>query len=110
MIQFCRFYNSIKECTMNINENKTFNAAISPEAVTETPQHCTRGPVNSPHGPVSSGADRPQRRVSVRDVPRRLLDLESVKARSDCGVLHWRLHVAAAVSVLGADFTAMQRL
>lgn len=50
--------------------------------------------VNSPNCPVSSGADRPQRRVSLRDVPRRFLDLQSVKTRSDGGLLHWRLHGA----------------
>lgn len=50
--------------------------------------------VNSPNCPVSSGADRPQRRVSLRDVPRRFLDLQSVKTRSDGGVLHRRLHGA----------------
>lgn len=48
--------------------------------------------VNSPHRPVSSGADRRERRVSLRDVPRRLLDLQSVKARSDGRFLHRRLH------------------
>lgn len=55
----------------------------------------SRGPpprVNSPNCPVRSAAHRPQRRVPLRDVPRRFLDLQSVKTPSDGGILHWRLH------------------
>lgn len=44
------------------------------------------GRLHSPYGPVSPGADGPQRRVSQRDVPRRLLHLQPVEARSDGGL------------------------
>lgn len=50
--------------------------------------------VNSPNCPVRSRADRLQTRVPLRDVPRRFLDLQSVKTRSDGRVLQRRLHGA----------------
>lgn len=55
---------------------------------------CAPSPGNSPNCPVGAGADRPQRRVSLRDVPRRFLDLQSVKTRSDREIVHLRIHDA----------------
>lgn len=51
-----------------------------------TPRASSLSRVNSPHRPVSSGADGPQRRVPLRDVPRGFLDLQPVKPRSDGGL------------------------
>lgn len=48
--------------------------------------------LNSPNCPVRPGADRAQLCVSLRDVPRRFLDLQSLKTRSNGRLLHWRLH------------------
>lgn len=54
--------------------------------------------VNSPNCPVSPGADRPQRCVPLRDVPRRFLDLLSAETRSD-GILRGRLHGSGSFQV-----------
>lgn len=54
---------------------------------------------NSPYGPVSSGPDGAQRRVSQRDFPRRFLHLEPVEARpGGGGLVLRRLHGPLSVS------------
>lgn len=57
--------------------------------------------VHSPYGPVSSGANGAQRRVSQWDFPRRFLHLEPVEARSGGGGLVLRrLHGPLSASRL----------
>lgn len=61
--------------------------------------------VNSPNCPVRPGADRAQLCVSLRDVPRRFLDLQPLKTRSDGGLLHWRLHSGAFFGFPGINLS-----
>lgn len=78
---------------MNNNNNIYFlNNYLQPFNYWVAIEHLKTLCVNSPDCTVSSGSDGLQSRVPIGNVPRRFLDLQSVKPGSDGGILQWRLH------------------